>query len=219
MKPITERPIFMIVNTIYALFMVNLYFVLANPIFFYLYLFVPTTIDDTLIMFLSAITMGPALGATFFAMGKLIREGDVSPTKDFWRGYKMNFMISLKYWLVMLLLLFVVFVNLTHIFDTGQFSAFSWFFIILLALIFTLNFSAFSILSRFGVTVKNLWIYAVLNLFKKWRLAIFNLTTFLACYLIYVTFPVLISLFFVSGTVYFIAFNNKKMLMEMEEQL
>lgn len=217
MKPITERPIFAIVNIIYILLLVNFYFVVANPLFFYLYLFAPVTLNESLLVFASAITMGPAFGATFFVMGKLVREGDVSPTKDFWRGYKMNFWVSLKYWAVQLVVLFIIFFNLTYIFETGEFSTFSWFFILLFALVFSLNFYAFSILSRFGVTVKNLWIYTVINLIKKWRLTIFNLTTLLACYLIYITFPAFTSLFFMSGVVYFIAFNNKKLLQEMEE--
>ena len=217
MRQFTDKPIYAIGNYVYSFFTVNLLFILFNPLFFFLYLFVPLETSHSLVVFVSMITMGPAFGAVFYAMGKLMREKEISPVADFWRGYRMNFSLSIKYWLAQLVVLFILFTNTYYIWGTGQFSVFFLFFIVLMVAMLSINLYAFPILSRFEMTPKNLWIYATLYVFKYWRLTLFNLTTLVAFYLIYFQFPVLGSLFLISLTAYFILYNGRKVWEQMEE--
>lgn len=161
--------------------------------------------------------MGPAFGAVFYTMGKLVREKEISPIQDYLKGYKQNFKISLGYWSGQLLLLFILVVNIRYISVSGEMSSFLLFFMIFFLFVLVLNLYAFPILTRFEMKLKNLYLVSAFYLFKYWKLTLFNLTTVISFSLIYYQFPLLSFLFSSSLTPYFLMFNMKKLVEKIEE--
>lgn len=218
MKMITERPIFIIVNYIYAFFIINFYFILSNLLFFYGYYFTNAVFDYLALIFILLIPMGPALGAVFYTMGKLVREKEIQPMKDYLKGYKKNFKIALSYWMTQLCLLFILTLNYFYITETGELTILLPFFIFLLIFILSLNLYAFPILSRYEMKLKNLWIVSAYYFFKHWKLTLLNLTTILAFVLIYYQFASIVFLFFTSVISYLLMFNLKPLFQRLEAQ-
>lgn len=213
---LSEKPLFVIINYFYTFFIINLYFILSNIIFFSVTFFMTTTFDSLGLVLLSLIPMGPALGAVFYTMGNFRREKEISPLKDFVKGYKQNFKISLCYWLFQLLLFFILFNNYYYITRTGNFSVFIWLTICLILFVLGLNLYAFPILVRFEISLKNLLIISCLYFFKHWKLTSLNLTTFLSFVIIYFQFPLATFLFFASILPYLVMFNLRRLFEDME---
>lgn len=214
----TERPLFIIINYIYMLFMINIYFVFSNLLFFYGYFFADTAFDYLAIIFISLIPMGPALAAVFYTMGKLVREKEISPMKDFIKGYKQNFKISLSYWLGQLSLLFILTLNYYYITRTGELTGLLPLFLSLGFFLLTLNLYAFPILTRFEMKTKNLWILSAYCFFKHWKLTLLNLTTVISFVFIYYQFASLLFLFFSSLLAYFLMYNLRNLFERLEAQ-
>lgn len=217
-KMITEKPIFIIANYIYTFFIINIYFILSNSLFFYGYYFANSAFDYYAIVFILLIPMGPALAAVFYTIGKFIREKEISPLQDYLKGYKKNFKISLSYWLIQLSLLFILSINYHYITQTGALAILLPFFIVLALFILSLNLYAFPILSRFEIKLKNLWIVSAYYFFKYWKLTLLNLTTIISFVFIYYQFASTLFLFFSSVVTYFIMFNLKNLFQRLEAQ-
>src|SRR4051794_22180445 len=101
-----EGLFFKITNLIYALLMTNFYFVLTNIIGLFFFLTLEPTFSNVTIYFLALIPTGPAISALIYSIGKLIREKELSPSKDYFHGYKINFKDTMKFWLPLLLVVY-----------------------------------------------------------------------------------------------------------------
>src|SRR5690625_5015977 len=58
--------------------------------------------------------MGPSIVAVLATMGKLIREGEVNPTSEYFKTYKMNVLPALKYWLIQLTIMLILSVEIFY---------------------------------------------------------------------------------------------------------
>ncbi len=128
------------------------------------FLFVELTLDNILLFYLALLPAGPAFAALFASMGKLVREKEISPTKDFWTYYKKNFMIGTKYWLLKWTILVILLLDLRYTGFNIQVLTPIIFILIIVALLILLY--AFPILTRFEVKIKNLWLVAIYANFK-----------------------------------------------------
>jgi uncharacterized membrane protein YesL len=90
-------------------------------------------------------------------MGKAIREESVSPFKDFWKSFKMNFKQATLVWLVLSLATGVVILNIRNINLLGTMGKYilPFQFVILFELI-VVNIYIYPLLSRYYTNFKNL---------------------------------------------------------------
>ena len=98
-RSITDRPIYTIVRYLYYFFLTNFYFIVCNLLFFIVFYLADFVFENILLFYITLIPMGPTITAVLSSMGKLVREKDLHPTKDFFIAYKTNFIRS-KYWIV-----------------------------------------------------------------------------------------------------------------------
>lgn len=212
---LSDKPLYTIVNQFYAFLIVNACFMLSNILLLFV-LFL--TVEVNVFIFISLIPTGPALAGTFYAMGKLRREKQISPWQDYWRGYTENFKTALIYWCMQLIVLFILFNNYHFITRTGYFRAFIFLNIALIVFVSGLNLYAIPVMVRFEMKVKDLWILAILYFFKHWKLTLLNLTTIISFGVIYFTFPFLTLLFLTSVISYLIMFNLRNVMIQLEEE-
>lgn len=216
-KNITQTKLYKILQYVYYFLISNIWFLVTNSIFFIGQLYISLSISSILLYVLILIPSGPSVTALFFTMRKLLIEKDISPTKQFFKSYKENFWVSLKYWFIQLLLLTVLIVDLLFILDRGYlFLAVVVAIIIIFLLLMTIN--AFLILSTFEVTTKNLFIFSFLTVVKNFIKSITNLSILFGFGIIWYVIPSQASLFIFSVTVYYLVRNNQLILKNMEEK-
>jgi uncharacterized membrane protein YesL len=106
-KEFGQGGIFTVCNYIWWFLLGNFYFWLMNIPYIFVGLVMSRSGDTqiNLILILSLIPIGPALTALLSVMGKLIREGDINVTRDFFKAYKTNFFEALFFWTVGLVIL------------------------------------------------------------------------------------------------------------------
>lgn len=68
---------------------------------------------------LACVPFGPSVAAALFAWRVFARDRDLSPARHFWRGYRLDVLDVLRWWVPTLAVLAVVAVNLTHLGTTG----------------------------------------------------------------------------------------------------
>lgn len=68
---------------------------------------------------LACVPFGPSVAAALFAWRVFARDRDLSPARHFWRGYRLDVLDVLRWWVPTLAVLAVVAVNLTHLTDAG----------------------------------------------------------------------------------------------------
>lgn len=214
---LNDKPLFIITNNFYNFLLVNLLFMISNIIFLHINFFTSISFNSALVFMVSFIPMGPALGAAFYAMGKLQREKEISPIKDYFRGYRQNFKTSLMFWIPQLIIVYLLFGNYYHITRTGEFSVFILLTIVLLVFVLTLNLYAFPVMVRFEMSAKNLWIISILYFFKHWKITFLNFTTLVSFAIIYFQFPFISLLFLASIIPFLIMMNLRLLLAEIEE--
>ncbi|WP_456845954.1 glycosyl transferase [Cellulomonas sp. P5_C6] len=68
---------------------------------------------------LACVPFGPSVAAALFAWRVFARDRDLAPARHFWRGYRLDALDVLRWWVPMLVVLAVIAVNLTHLADAG----------------------------------------------------------------------------------------------------
>ncbi len=216
-QTVTERPLYIAVQYFYFFLVTNIHFMLANLLFLLAFVFVEMSVQNIILFFIALLPAGPSLAALYASMGKLIRERDLSPTKDFWKYYKNNFGIATRYWLVQWTIMAILIVDMYY---TNQFlSVLSPVFLILLIFMLFVMLYAFPILTRFEVKLKNLFIVSVYAIFRYFKTTLFHISTLVSLTIIYYFAPGITVWFCMSVAGFFIMFNMRKPLQLMEEQL
>lgn len=68
---------------------------------------------------LACVPFAPSVAAALFAWRVFARDRDLSPARHFWRGYRLDALDVLRWWVPTLVVLAVIAVNLTHLADAG----------------------------------------------------------------------------------------------------
>jgi uncharacterized membrane protein YesL len=172
-----EGLLFSLTSHIYWLIMTNIYFILCNGLFLFFFMTLEPSFSNITIYFLALIPTGPSISALFFSIGKLIREKDLSPLRDFFHGYKINFKDTMKFWLPLLLVLYILFVDLQY-FNSNSTTIndiLSVLFSIAIILMIVLVMYAFLINAGFTFRLKDIWKLSVYYSFTKLKITFGNI--------------------------------------------
>lgn len=217
-----EGTIFTISNYFFVFLLGNLYFWLMNiPYIIVAFnMSLSGNIDINVILIMSMIPMGPAFTALLGVMGKLIREGDVNITKDFFKAYKINLFDSLFFWTLGLVILFILKIDILLI----SINSYLYFLKVLIEcisyIIIALAFYVFPLISRFHLRKKDIIRISFEYLIKKIYIALLSFTVIYILFKIpNKEFQVLIILFSISIAAYVIMFLQNGVLREIEDRI
>lgn len=116
-----EKRLNKVFNYLHWFFLSSIYFFICNILnVISMYLF-ELNIDNIIIFFISMILTGPALVALYSFMDKIVYYNYVDTTKDFFKGYTENFLDSLKLWIILLTIAFILIFDLNLCFISGKF--------------------------------------------------------------------------------------------------
>ncbi|WP_160683320.1 DUF624 domain-containing protein [Clostridium sp. C2-6-12] len=200
-------------------FVTNFWFlVMISPLILYIYKF-EGNLSMPIILLLS-ILMGPAVTTLFSIMGKLLREGEVAPTKDFFRLYKINFLQSLLVGIILNIGISVAYFDMEYFGYSGN-QIFSLFFMILLTLVILLAMYIYPIISRYNIRIGYLFKLSITLLIKKIYISISCISIIIIVFgILRITRLSLIALLFGSSIIcYLIMKIQRKMIDELEDEI
>lgn len=205
-------------NYVYAFLLTNIYFVLTNGLFIFFFMTLEPSFSNILLYFLALIPTGPAVAALYYSMEKLVRTKELSPTHDFFYGFKKNVKDILSIWFPILLVYFILIVDLQYLRQTptelNQILSIVIFVLIVLWTMLILN--AVAISSRFKFRMRDIWKLSVYYSFMKVKNTVGNmLILFILAFITTITTDFLI-LFVSSIVFYLLALNTKEMLLDIE---
>lgn len=162
---ILNNKFYIITNYVTNFFVTNLWFlVMISPIIMYMYFF-SGHISIPIVLLLS-ILIGPAVTTLFSLMGKLIREKEISSTKDFFHFYKLNFLQGLVVGIILNILISICYFDVNYFSSMGN-KYMSYLFLAFLVLIMMLSMYIYPIISRYNIKIRHLFKLSINLLFKK----------------------------------------------------
>lgn len=185
-----DGALFRISNYVYWLLATEVYLVVASLPFALAFVFLERDPSNAVLYAVAATFLGPAVAAALHCVRKVMREKDLDPARDFMRGYRLNLLDTLKFWVPTVAVLTILALNLQSL-DT-QDSAIGGvlrILVVLLALVGTLWLMNLMVISTaFHFRARDLARLSVYYLGKMPRITLGNLATlFIAAALLLVT--------------------------------
>ena len=150
-QDLLNNKFYIITNYITNFFITNLWFLLLiSPFTFYTFTYQGKASKS--IMFILSLTIGPALTTLFSVMGKLLREKEISPTKDFFHFYKLNFFQGLLLCILINGLISIIYYDIVYFISSGK-KAFLYVMLVLLLIIILFGLYAYPIISRYNIRI------------------------------------------------------------------
>lgn len=200
-------------------FITNLWFlVMILPLIIYIYKF-EGNISMTILLLIS-ILVGPAITTLFSIMGKLLREGEIASTKDFFHFYKLNFLQSLLVGIVLNILISIAYFDMNYFSSKGNMYL-SYLFLAFLVLIILLSLYIYPIISRYNIKILHLFKISIKLLIKKIYISLSCMSIIIIIFgLLRITRLLLVAfLFGISIICYLIMKIEKKVIDELEEEI
>jgi len=216
-KDPTERLLYRIANITLSFLMINFWFLLTNIFFMISVLVLEPQMENILFYIISLIPTGPALAACFASMDQFLQDGDINATRTFFSNYKKNFKSSCMYWLSQLFLILIFSFNSIYIRENTTLSFLLPLLLALFACILLTNLYAFPLLTRYHITLKNLWIISMISLYKYWYQTLLNLFIVAAFIFLFFQYPLVITFSFASVMPYLLMYNLRNVLKEIGE--
>ncbi|MGH4140994.1 YesL family protein [Clostridium sp.] len=220
-----EGPIYTITNYIFWFFEGNFYFLLLNiPLLFILIVLLSNGTKSlppgfATIFIICCIPIAPATTALLSVMGKLIREKDISISKDFFKAYKASFFQSLFFGVLEILLIFILFIDIRFLISNSYPRILTISIFIIIAFVFSMSLYVFPIISRFYLSIKDILKTAAYYTIKKFHITILNFASFLVVGFIFFKISTFVLVFISSIICYLLMFYQQNILIEIEEKL
>lgn len=201
----------------YFFLVTNLLFLLANLLFLFVFISFPPKLENSVIYLVALLPMGPALTALFFSMGQLVRTGDLAPVKDFFRAYRANFWLSMKYWVLQLILSAIMIIDAIYFYQR-DWLILAIVFLILFLLVCLFSLVGFPLLATFEIQLKSLYQATVVVIWQYALKQLMNLLTIVAFFITFWAFPSELFLFLFSLIAFYLMRQNQSMFETLAEQ-
>jgi len=206
-------------NHVYWLMLINFYFVFCNLIFLFFYFTLEPVFSNIVIYLAALVPTGPSLAALYYSISKIIHEKDLSPTKDFFYGYKINFKDALKLWLPLLTVIFILLVDIQY-FNAEQTvmnQIQGGIILVILLVIFVISLYAFPIHAAYNFRMRDTYRLSLYYSFTKIRATLGNISFMvITIFLMYITSDLIIILL-ISPVSYLMMLNSKEVMTDIKE--
>lgn len=216
-KNIINSQFYKILRYGYFLLVSNLLFLLANLLFLFVFISFPPRLEHAIIYLVALLPMGPALTALFFSMGLLVRTGDLAPVKDFVRAYRTNFWLSMKYWLLQLVLSAIMLIDAVYFYQR-DWLILAAVFLVLFLLVCLFSLIGFPLLATFDIQLKSIYQATVVVIWQYPVKQLVNLLTIVALVITFWAFPSELFLFLFSLIAFYVMRHNQSVFEDLAEQ-
>ena len=106
--------LFRVTNYVYWWLATEVLFVVAIAPLVLALVFLDRDPSNAILYALAALFLGPAIAATLHCARKVLREDDLDPARDFWRGYRLNVAV-LAFWAPAVAMATILLLDLGHL--------------------------------------------------------------------------------------------------------
>ncbi len=208
-------------STVFYFFMTNMLFIFFNIplVFFFLFLGI-SHIETYLPLFLVClIPTGPALAALFYSMRQFITYQSTNIFRNWGKGLKTNFKISLYVNCIQLFAVFVVICNIRIFTSLYPFLPLRVFFIMLLAILILSIPYNYLLIMRFYMSTLEVIKYSFAMAFANPILSICNMIIFLFVLMLFEISAGTTVLFIAPIYAFCILISNRHLMKKLEEQV
>ncbi|MBU3158775.1 DUF624 domain-containing protein [Clostridium frigoris] len=224
-KEFGEGPLYTITNYIFWFLLGNLYFLLLNiPLVLMLIILFSNGTNKipqgfTSILVLCCIPIAPAATALFSVMGKIIREKDVSITKDYFKAYKTNFTQSLFFGALEIMIICILSIDIKYFITSAYPKVLTVSTFVIIVFVFSINLYIFPIISRFYLGWKDVLKTAMYFTIRKFNITLLCLSSFLIIGFIFFKVTTFILIFIPCIVCYLVMYYQKNILLEIENKI
>ncbi|WP_143317929.1 YesL family protein [Clostridium sp. HBUAS56017] len=169
-RNILDSKLYIITNNITNFFITNLYFLLViSPLLIYMVIFQEKV--SLRGMLLLSILLGPAVTTLFSVMGKLIRSGEISATKDFFHFYKLNFLQGLLIGIIVNIVIGIACFDMGYFNSNGNIYV-GYLFLAIIIFTILVQFYIYPIISRYNIKISYAFKISLKLLVKKFYISI-----------------------------------------------
>ncbi|AGF54081.1 putative membrane protein YesL [Clostridium saccharoperbutylacetonicum] len=162
---ILDSIVYKITVCITKFFVINFWFlIMISPFLLYIFFFEGHISISILLVF--SILLGPAITTLFSISGKFINEGDICPSKDFFRLYKMNFFQGIFIGIILNSFMGILYSDMEYFNSIGN-TYLSLICLLLLIVVIMLSFYIYPIISRYNIKMIYLFQLSIKLLIKK----------------------------------------------------
>lgn len=203
-----DNKFYNILRYIHLFFLSNIYFSLCNILLIISLFLFEMSFYNIFIFFIPLVFLGPSLSALFYLFNKfLYLDRDLLITKEFFLGYKKNFFNTLKVWIPLLLITFIIIFDFKINFLNPKLSLLNipltvLFIIDILVIIYN-----FIFISKYEINAINTLKLSCYSLIKNPFTSIINFIIIVSCLFILLYSKSLLSLFIVGFSCYLILKN------------
>jgi uncharacterized membrane protein YesL len=113
-----------------------------------------------------SILLGPAVATLFSTMGKLIREGEISPTRDFFHFYKLNLFQGIAIGAMLNIIIGISYFDMSYFASEGN-RFMSYLFLGIIAFSLLIQFYIYPVISRYNIKIVHAFKISLNLLVKK----------------------------------------------------
>ncbi|MDV4150872.1 YesL family protein [Clostridium sp. AL.422] len=203
-----ENKINKLLNYVHAFFLSSIYFGICNILFI-----LPVYLLELnfYIIFISLVFLGPALVALCSFINKLIFDECFAVTKEFFRGYKNNFLSSLKVWIPLLIIASIIIFDLRLCLANGKFTLLIIPLTIMLIIDIILMSYSLVIISKYKIKTLDTLKLSLYLLIRNPFTSILNLAIIILCTFILINSKSIIAFFIVSIGCFLVIKNMKNL--------
>ncbi|MDE1549097.1 DUF624 domain-containing protein [Jeotgalibaca caeni] len=216
-KNILKSPLYKIIRYGYYFLTTNLLFLVCNLLFFIIFFSVPLLIENIVWYTVALIPAGPAWVALFFCMGLVVRQQELAPVKDFFRSYRENLFLSLKFWSIQLVLLVILLVDTLYFFSQDNVFL-GIFFGLVTVLVLLICIIGLSMIATFTITLANVYRSSVVILWGFWKSQLLNMITLFSFGFLLYAFPSEMFLFIFALLSFYFMRNQQPVFEKMAER-
>ena len=210
-KEFGQGILFTFSNYVYWILLTNIYFVATNAVFIFFFMTLKPSFSNIALYALALIPSGPAISGLLYSMEKLVRTKELSPTADFFYGYRTNLKGTFFVWTIILAVYFVLLIDLQYLRVTvTPINQIIFVVVLVLTFIWTmLSINMLMIYARFTFRIRDLVKLSAYYQFMKFKQTIGNLfILFLVAFLTVITTDFLV-IFIASLIAMAMTFNSR----------
>lgn len=218
-KDFFDRPLYKGFSFVYYFFATNILFLVSNLIFIMVYSAVEPNIYAYILLFITAIPMGPSISALLSVMGKLMSEKEIDVWKDYSKAYRQNFKQSLAIWIFLLGVFGILLVDINFVKSIPSYGFLGMFFLGIIIILLLIALYAFPILTKFNMKTVDIIRVSIYFSIKKLPTTAVKIVIIIGAFYLLKYFKIIGVMFFTSVIAYLIMFYDKSTFVELETKL
>lgn len=218
-KDLFDKPLYKGLNYVYYFFALNILFLVSNIIFIMFYGAAEPNIYSYILLFVTAIPVGPSISAILSVMGKLIKEKDIEVWKDYSKAYRQNFKQSLVIWVGLLAVLGILLVDINFVNSIPSYRFVSMFFLGIMIILILIALYAFPILTKFNMKTLDIIRASIYFSIRKLPTTAVKIVIIIGTFYLLKYLKVIGFMFFTSVIAFLIMFYDRSTFAELESKL